>query len=122
MTRASKDIGSGDGAPSSETPASGRSSVVTRLRPAIFGLSLTRPLACTVSEAPTSGPRSAPQPPRISFRRQVAPILVKRCLACHDDRKASGGLSMATFAALERGGKERGRSDPGAGRPGVAAT
>ena len=45
------------------------------------------------------------RPDRVSFRRQVAPILVKNCLACHDDRKASGGLSMATFAALRRGGK-----------------
>ena len=52
--------------------------------------------------------QTAPQPHRISFKRQVAPILVKRCLACHDDRKASGGLSMATFAALRRGGKELG--------------
>jgi WD40 repeat protein len=51
--------------------------------------------------------QSAPQQ-RVSFRRQVAPILVKRCLACHDDRKASGGLSMSTFAALRRGGKELG--------------
>src|SRR5215468_2531437 len=45
------------------------------------------------------------RPDRVSFRRQVAPILVKNCLACHDDRTASGGLSMATFAALRRGGK-----------------
>ena len=52
----------------------------------------------------------APSPPeRASFRRQVAPILVKRCLACHDDRKASGGLSLATFAALERGARASAR-------------
>ncbi len=44
----------------------------------------------------------------MSFKRQVAPILVRRCLACHDDRKASGGLKMTTFAALRRGGKELG--------------
>ncbi len=59
--------------------------------------------------------QSPSRPDRVSFRRQVAPILVKRCLACHDDRKASGGLSMATFAALERGGKAAGEAilDPG---------
>ncbi len=63
---------------------------------------------CASAQAPS-------RPDRVSFRRQVAPILVKRCLACHDDRKASGGLSMATFAALERGGKTVGEAilDPG---------
>src|SRR4029077_16562493 len=45
------------------------------------------------------------RPDHLSFRRQVAPVLVKKCLGCHNDRKASGGLSMATFAALKRGGK-----------------
>jgi hypothetical protein len=51
----------------------------------------------------------------VSFKRQVAPILVRRCLACHDDRKASGGLNMTTFAALLRGGKELGEAilEPG---------
>ncbi|MHB1557837.1 MAG: c-type cytochrome domain-containing protein, partial [Isosphaeraceae bacterium] len=55
------------------------------------------------------------KPPRVSFKGQVAPILVRRCLACHDDRKASGGLSMATFAALRRGGKTMAESivEPG---------
>src|SRR5262249_59091166 len=54
----------------------------------------------------STAPAQTPSPTdRVSFRRQVAPILVKKCLACHDDRKASGGLSMATFAALRRGGK-----------------
>ena len=58
---------------------------------------------------------SRTDPSHLSFRRQVAPILVKRCLACHDDRKASGGLSMATFASFERGGKSVAEAilDPG---------
>src|SRR6202034_4549849 len=62
-----------------------------------------------------SGGQAPSRPDHVSFRRQVAPILVKRCLACHDDRKASGGLSMATFAALQRGGKSVGEAilDPG---------
>jgi hypothetical protein len=62
---------------------------------------------CALIGATAPG-QSAPRQDRISFQRQVAPILVRRCLACHDDRKASGGLSMATFAALRRGGKELG--------------
>ena len=47
---------------------------------------------------------------RLSFRQQVAPILVKKCLGCHNELKASGGLSMTTFAALKRGGKMAGET------------
>ncbi|MFI5461086.1 MAG: c-type cytochrome domain-containing protein, partial [Isosphaerales bacterium] len=58
------------------------------------------------------GPRALARDPsrvdRASFQGQVAPILVKKCLGCHSDRKASGGLSMTTYAALKRGGKTAG--------------
>ena len=47
---------------------------------------------------------------RLSFRQHVAPVLVKKCLGCHNELKASGGLSMATFAALKRGGKMAGET------------
>ncbi|MGE3821462.1 MAG: c-type cytochrome domain-containing protein, partial [Isosphaeraceae bacterium] len=47
----------------------------------------------------------APAPAPLSFTRDVAPILVRNCLGCHDDGKAEGGLSMATFASLRKGGK-----------------
>jgi WD40 repeat protein len=56
--------------------------------------------------------RAVAQPPKsaapVSFKSQVAPILVKHCLGCHSDLKASGGLSMTTFSALKRGGKNAG--------------
>ncbi len=52
---------------------------------------------------------------RVSFRTQVAPLLVKNCIGCHGDRKASGGLSMASYATLKRGGKVAGATiiEPG---------
>jgi hypothetical protein len=40
----------------------------------------------------------------ISFTKQVAPILVARCGMCHM-RRSMGEFSMATFAALSRGGE-----------------
>lgn len=43
-----------------------------------------------------------------SFTREVAPILVKRCLGCHDERKPAAGLSMRTLADLKTGGKGQG--------------
>ncbi|GIW86313.1 MAG: hypothetical protein KatS3mg108_0637 [Isosphaeraceae bacterium] len=44
----------------------------------------------------------------VSFRSDVAPILVRRCLGCHDDRKAEAGLNLSTFAHLKRGGRDLG--------------
>ncbi|MBX6315055.1 MAG: hypothetical protein IRY99_19395, partial [Isosphaeraceae bacterium] len=44
----------------------------------------------------------------VSFRAEVAPILVKKCLACHNDQKAQGGLNMKTFALLKKGGRNLG--------------
>jgi dipeptidyl aminopeptidase/acylaminoacyl peptidase len=36
----------------------------------------------------------------IDFKREVAPILVKRCLACHGPKKASAKFRVDTFARL----------------------
>src|SRR4051794_23406854 len=44
----------------------------------------------------------------VSFRADVAPILVKKCLGCHNAQKVAGGLNMATFALLKKGGKMAG--------------
>ncbi len=40
-----------------------------------------------------------------SFAQKVAPILAKRCLACHDAKTAKGRFSIETFASLMRGGE-----------------
>lgn len=44
----------------------------------------------------------------VSFKEQVAPILVRKCAGCHNPKKASGGLDMTTFALLRKGGKAAG--------------
>ncbi|MEX0716246.1 MAG: c-type cytochrome domain-containing protein [Planctomycetaceae bacterium] len=36
----------------------------------------------------------------VSFRRDVAPLLVNRCLACHGERKFQGEYQLHTFASL----------------------
>ena len=54
---------------------------------------------------------------QISFRKDVAPILVAKCLGCHGGKKTANGLSMTTFAALKRGGKSEGASILEAGDP-----
>jgi hypothetical protein len=40
-----------------------------------------------------------------SFSQKVAPILAKRCLACHDAKTAKGRFNVETFASLMRGGE-----------------
>ncbi len=42
---------------------------------------------------------------RVSFSRQIAPLLLENCNGCHlGGRRASGNLSFATYNALRRGG------------------
>ena len=36
----------------------------------------------------------------VSFRAQVAPLLIENCLACHGPKKAEGGYRIDTFARL----------------------
>lgn len=69
-----------------------------------LGLALTFPLTLAAEE-----------PGPLSFRRDIAPILVKQCLGCHNDAKAVSGLNMSTFALLKKGGKGFGSSilEPG---------
>ena len=44
----------------------------------------------------------------IRFKSDIAPILVKNCLGCHNDLKAKNGLNMSTYALLRKGGKGSG--------------
>jgi hypothetical protein len=57
----------------------------------------------------------APKP--VSFKADIAPILASKCLGCHNDRKAAGGLNMTTFALLKKGGKSAGGQTIVAGDP-----
>ena len=38
------------------------------------------------------------------FEREIAPLLVRRCVECHDGAKASGGLVLTTAVGLRKGG------------------
>ena len=49
--------------------------------------------------APTSA-LSGAEPARVSFRNEVAPILLERCQACHGPRKAAGSFRLDTFERL----------------------
>ncbi len=51
-----------------------------------------------------SAPASAVKP--VSFIRDIAPILVESCIACHNPRKAESKYVMTTFAQLAKGGQQ----------------
>lgn len=44
----------------------------------------------------------------VSFQREVAPLLVSRCLGCHNQEKAENNLNISTFALLKKGGQDLG--------------
>src|SRR3954447_4042682 len=71
--------------------------------------SIAQMMAAAISIAAGISAAEEPAPGRpASFRGDVAPILVRRCLGCHNARKAEGGLNMATFDTLRRGGRAAG--------------
>ena len=42
----------------------------------------------------------------VSFAKQIAPILARRCLACHAARIAKGRIDLENYAAIMRGGAD----------------
>jgi len=65
--------------------------------------------------APAPGADGLPEP--VSFRKEVAPILVAKCAGCHNDKEAKHGLNLATFALLRKGGKDDGAAILEPGQP-----
>jgi mono/diheme cytochrome c family protein len=47
----------------------------------------------------------APDSPAISFKKDVAPLLQRRCVACHGEESAKGGYRLDTFARLGKAGE-----------------
>jgi len=41
----------------------------------------------------------------VSFKKDIAPFMLNRCLGCHNDRRKSGDFSIETFYKLMTGGK-----------------
>src|SRR5687768_8559260 len=48
---------------------------------------------------------SAAEP--VSFTRDVAPVLRKKCLTCHDPEKAKGNYRLDTFELLRKPGSSK---------------
>jgi DNA-binding beta-propeller fold protein YncE len=55
-------------------------------------------------ETGTPGDKAKTKP--VSFMRDVAPVLVRNCIACHNPKKSESKYVMTTFAQLSKGGKQ----------------
>lgn len=65
-------------------------------------------------EAVTAQQPATPAPEvKVSFVREIAPILSARCAACHEAANAEGGYRVDTFQALSQPGKAGARVVPG---------
>ena len=86
-------------------------------------LSLLIPALATLILAagtvPASGDEQADSPKEeaagVSFLKEVAPLLTKNCLACHNAKDSKGGFNLTTFESLMKGGEEGDTVVPGDG-------
>jgi hypothetical protein len=58
-----------------------------------------------VATLPPRGHAEETQSPAVDFDRQIAPLLITRCLACHSGAAPDGGLSLVDAAAAAKGGE-----------------
>ena len=68
---------------------------MNRVRPSLATFLLTLAIA---------PPTRADDPAPVSFLKDVAPILVRNCIACHNPKKSESKYLMTNFAALAKGG------------------
>jgi mono/diheme cytochrome c family protein len=54
---------------------------------------------------PAASADDSPSAAERAFRQQVAPVLARRCLGCHDQAHRDGGLSLATASEMRAGGE-----------------
>ncbi len=76
------------------------SRIVRPVLAAVLSLAATAP-ALGDDKAPTAAPTSP-----VSFIKEVAPILVQSCIACHNPKKSESKYIMTTFAQLAKGGQQ----------------
>ncbi|MFO0908326.1 MAG: c-type cytochrome domain-containing protein [Isosphaeraceae bacterium] len=85
-------------------------------KPASKAQEPNKPAAEAKPAPPVKPADSKPAPPaqakpvegaaRVSFLKDIAPILVQNCIACHNTRKTESKYLMTTFAALAKGGQQ----------------
>ena len=57
-------------------------------------------------KAEAAKPAATPAAKPVSFMKDVAPLLVQNCIACHNPRKSESKYVMTTFNQLAKGGQQ----------------
>ena len=93
-------------APVAHSPASpvGSASVAATLQGLWLGLAL---LGAASFPGRAEPPVTTP-PPRVSYYREIRPVLQANCQGCHQPAKAKGGYSMTDYKGLLMGGENEG--------------
>lgn len=63
-------------------------------------------LATVQADAPAPAAAAPAAQPPASFMKDVAPVLVQNCIACHNPKKSEGKYVMTTFKQLVKGGQQ----------------
>ncbi|WP_158633405.1 WD40 domain-containing protein [Tautonia sociabilis] len=63
-----------------------------------------QPEANANANADAEAPAGAEEGAKVSFLKDVAPILVESCVGCHNPKKAESRYDLTSFAALAKGG------------------
>ena len=71
--------------------------------PAIVSAAFLATACALVGEEKKSAEDSA----SVSFSKEIAPILVKKCVTCHGPEKSKGGFRLDTFEFLMKGGESK---------------
>src|SRR5947199_4759748 len=75
--------------------------MAARCRPRLAFTALVMLLAASLSAAPDVAPNSsAGAKSDVVFTRDIAPVLVQKCLGCHNAQKHKGGYRLDTFDHL----------------------
>src|SRR5436305_299659 len=74
------------------------------------------PAACIAARAEEAKPAATAPPAKVSYFRDVRPVLQEHCQGCHQPAKRSGDYVMTPFAALIKGG-ESGETAIAPGKP-----
>src|SRR4051794_23145 len=77
-----------------------------KLTPILLGLALTIGAGGHVRGGEGEPAKPAAPAAPLSFLKDIAPILVQNCVACHNPKKSESKYVITTFAQLAKGGQQ----------------
>lgn len=76
--------------------------IVLVLSVSLIGATLLMPARAVADDAESTAAEA--NDPQVDFARDIAPVMTRHCVACHNAKKAEGGLSLESHASMMLGG------------------